>query len=629
MEAIKMKFLPTSKRHQNNKKGGMLLLVLVIFGMSLILISSALTITIASRSRYYVDAELSQERLTLISAAETVIDAIENQEITDKMIQGAVNSTLTIRGANTTSPSASAGATSGLNIAPGLAGSTQSSTTCEVSKVDGSEDLYLDFHTIIDVTTLDGNSENLRVRLKYTPPAPTPEICTNMVTTGEDGVMNNSPKLFVNDPRSFTVFHGTANVSNESASSFQNRVVYTGIVKGGQGALYYNDIIFYGPNAGYDIQSTGNGLEIRGNHSFYFLGVPYEGVSGVQHVLRKADGSNATNESGLNMKAHSAYFYNADITINAYTMGNGYCTYMVADSGSNIKINRNWGGNVIINDGATVSANGNTVIQRSALAAGSVEEAEYNNLKFTGADYMANNGEIMKAAGRQVPTSEEMEAYRVSGGEQLASGGYGGAVVTKDGGKNYRMSGTYSTGVMKIDLSKGDCTITMTGNTTFHDFYIQVSNEFDNELKIVLNKGVNFVMDDQCGFVYMGRTCGIVSTQHVSEDWHQAEHQAAVKAVSGTKPAAYILGMGQNFVSAARACVVDAYICLGGRGADASTLELKDNVNFYGRFEAVKVLQGSSDNLNMAYCPGPNDGDTGPKPLTSCYSAEDYQFYYN
>ena len=624
-----MKFLRTSKRHQANKKGGMLLLVLVIFGMSLILISSALTITIASRSRYYVDAELSQERLTLVSAAEAVIDAIENQELTDKMLVGAINSSLTIRGANTTSPSASAGATDGTNIAPGLAGASGSTTTCDVTKDESSDDIFLDFHTIIDVTSIDGHSENLRVRLKYTPPPPSPDICTNMVTTGEDGVTNDSPKLFVNDPRSFTVFHGTALVSNSSASSFQNRVVYTGIVKGGQGALYYNDIIFYGPNAGYDIQSGGNGLEIRGEHSFYFLGVDYDGATGRQHVLRHSDGSNATDEGGLNMKAHSAYFYNADITINQYTMGNGYCPYLVADTGSNIKINRNWGGNIIINDGGTVSANGNTVIQKSALVSGSVEEQEYQNLKYTGADYMANNGEIMRAAGRQIPTSDEMEVYKVSGGESIHSGGYGGGTVSKDGGKNYKMSGTYSQGVLEIDLSKGSTTITMTNDTTFTDFYIKVTNETDNTLNIVLNKGVKFIMSDQCGYCYMGRTCGVVSTQHVSEDWTQAETQRKVKAISGTKPAAYILGLGQNFVSAARACVVDAYICLGGRGADASTLELKDNVNFYGRFEAVKVLQGNSDNLNMAYCPGPADGDSSPKPLTTCYKAEDYQFYYN
>jgi len=607
----------------------MLLLVLVIFGMSLILISSALTITISSRSRYYVDAELSQERLTLISAAEAVIDAIENQELTDKMLVGAVNSTLTIRGANTTSPSASATATDGKDIAPGLAGTSGSYTTCKVTKAESGDDIYLDFHTKIDVTGIDGNSENLRVRLHYNPPAPTPDICTNMVTTGEDGVTNDSPKLFVNDPRSFTVFHGTANVSNSSASSFQNRVVYTGIVKGGQGALYYNDVIFYGPNAGYDIQSQGNGLEIRGqDHSFYFLGVDYDGQSGTQHVLRKSDGSNATNESGLNMKARSAYFYNADITINAYTMGNGYCPYLVADSGSNITINRNWGNNTIIVDGGSVSASGNTVIQKNNLVAGSTEAAEYLNLKSTAADYMANNGEIMKAAGRQVPTSEEMDAYAVSASNSIPSGGYGGTTVQYDGGKNYVMAGTYSAGVVKIDLSKGNCTIMMTSNVTFSDFYIQVSNESGNTLNIVLNKGVNFIMEDQCGSVWMGRTCGVVSTQHISEDWTKAENQSRVRAISGTKPAAYILGRGKNFVTAARACVVDAYICLGGRGADASTLELKDNVNFYGRFEAVKVLQGNSDNLNMAYCPGPADGDTGPKPLTSSYTAEDYQFYY-
>ena len=83
-----MKFLHNGKLHQrNSRRGGMLILVLMIFAVSLILISSAMTITLASRNRYYVDAERSQERLTLSCAAETVIDALMTQEITDDQLE--------------------------------------------------------------------------------------------------------------------------------------------------------------------------------------------------------------------------------------------------------------------------------------------------------------------------------------------------------------------------------------------------------------------------------------------------------------------------------------------------------------------------------------------------------------
>ena len=83
-----MKLLQLGKCHQkNSKRGGMLVIVLMIFCVSLILISSAMTITLSSRSRYYVDTERSQERLTLTCAAEAVVDAIESQEITDAQLQ--------------------------------------------------------------------------------------------------------------------------------------------------------------------------------------------------------------------------------------------------------------------------------------------------------------------------------------------------------------------------------------------------------------------------------------------------------------------------------------------------------------------------------------------------------------
>ena len=83
-----MKFLHNGKCHQvRSRRGGMLVLVLMIFAVSLILISSAMTVTLSSRTRYYVDAEKSQERLTLSCAAETVIDANNAQEITDDQLK--------------------------------------------------------------------------------------------------------------------------------------------------------------------------------------------------------------------------------------------------------------------------------------------------------------------------------------------------------------------------------------------------------------------------------------------------------------------------------------------------------------------------------------------------------------
>ena len=98
---------------------------------------------------------------------------------------------------------------------------------------------------------------------------------------------------------------------------------------------------------------------------------------------------------------------------------------------------------------------------------------------------------------------------------------------------------------------------------------------------------------------------GIISVDNRSNNNRGSPHGADnINAVSGEEPAAIVIGLGKNTFEASRAQVVDAYISLAGTGADASKVTLKDNVHFYGRFEAVNVDTGNSDNLKMAHCPG-------------------------
>ena len=642
-----MKFLHAGKRlKMQNKKGGMLVLVLIIFAVSLILVSSALTITIASRSRYYVDAEMSQERLTLVCAAETMIDALENQELTDKMLENSINSELTIRGANTTSPSSSAAPTDGKAIAPGLAGSGTSTTKCKVTRDSASKDLFLDFSTLIDATGRDQAAEKLRVRLKYTPPPPTPDLCANMVTAGEDGATNNSPKLVVSDPRSFTVFHGNAVIAGTSGSYIHNRAIFTGILKGGQGTVYYNDVIFYGPKAGYDISSGGNGIAIQGSHNMYFLGVAFEGQTGRQHVFVNSDGSAASapglnlgSKDGQNTNTVHAYFHNAEINIpsSSYTMANNYCQFIAAGTDSKITISRNWGDNIIYdatgNPGA-VNAPSQHVFT-SATASDDVK-TKYTTIKAKADQYMAAGGEVDSAATHKVPSSSDMAGYAQPTSGSLAGGTYSNRTSTVDGGVNYAMSGNFSHGILNIDLSKGSSTIMINSEVHFLDFFIKVDNSYENTLTIVLAKNAKLICDDSCGYCKdTKRTCGIISVPHVSEAWEQVEGKANTpnpcRAISGEKPACYVIGLGGNRFEAGRACTVDAYISLGGRaeeGDSPSTVCLKDFVNFYGRVEAVNFDQGGSDNLTMNYCPSPAEGSDKPKPLSTRYTAEEYQFYY-
>ena len=638
-----MKLLQLGKCHQrNNKRGGMLVIVLMIFAVSLILISSAMTITLSSRSRYYVDTERSQERLTLTCAAEAVVDAIESQEITDDQIKAMSNNPdepYEITGASKTSVKAGATATNGKNIAPGLAGATGNQTYMYVKPVGGgSQDIDLEFCTKIVVTGDDNKAEKLHVRLKYYPPAPVPNICENMVTCGEEGSYNDIPKLEVNGTESFTVFHGNVELASGSGSYIHNPTVFTGTVKGGAGTTYYNDIIFYGPEASVEVGSQGNGLTIEsGKGGFYFLGVNYNGHEGNIRLFRDSNGAVATpGQKGMNFIGDGAYFYKTTFDVSEWTLtGNAGTKYWVVGSGSNINRLNQWdGGNEILKDGGNVTVVGASTshVYNNLNDAPAGDRPTYQNIKTKASHYMSDDG-LLNAASRTIPTSaEQQELYGAyATGETITQHG---GLIQKDGGKAYKLEGgTYDHGRLEIDLSKGDASLYIAGDSTFKSFCIKVSNSSSHKLTVVLGYGVDVVFDGQPEFWNtldgMAYAQGIISVDNRSNQlWDSPHGTSNINAISGEEPAAIVIGLGKNTFDAGRAQVVDAYISLAGTGSDASTVSLKDNVHFYGRFEAVNVDTGNSDNLKMAHCPKLGEGNSTPKPLTSCYKAEIYDYHY-
>ena len=78
-----IKRLSKSKR---NKQGAILVLVVLILALAMIFIASAMMLTQATRSRLYENTMSSQARLTVSAAAETFLEALQTQEITDKQM---------------------------------------------------------------------------------------------------------------------------------------------------------------------------------------------------------------------------------------------------------------------------------------------------------------------------------------------------------------------------------------------------------------------------------------------------------------------------------------------------------------------------------------------------------------
>ena len=660
-----MKLLQLDKCHQrNNKRGGMLVIVLMIFAVSLILISSAMTITLSSRSRYYADTERSQERLTLTCAAEAVIDAIEMQEITDdQLVKLSQNPSkpLEITGASKTIAKDGAEATNGKNIAPGLTGKDKSRTVMYVKPAGGSSnDLILEFSTKIDVTNYENaKAENLTVYLEYFDP-PKVNICANMVTLGDKNSTNTVNRIwatgngYTGQSGSFMVFHGDCDVTNEAYS--RTPVVFTGKASsGGAGTYFKNDVILYGPDASLDAtKSYGNGMQIGNNNTgkdqggVFFLGVGCEGTTKRQKIF---SGSFPQYQMG-NITTYGAFFYYAEGNLNIESTNDRGIDYIVKGKGVNVTNNGGYqtttqlktdggettwkssewevastsnGGNVTGRDQATIDANVKKLTDKAKA-------------------YL-NSDALHTAANQKMPSPSAYQTKFIddpSSGFMAASDTtyINGAEGTLPAGK-YEMYGTYSGGrVLNIDLKDGNASIYISDDTVFEDFRLNVSNKTNNKLYIIIANGKNLTMS----YNAQGMTGGLSSCDQRRASIEGARAKCNINLQNyelygssdgtdyrpkpGQAPAAVIIGLGKNYVTVdGGGCVCDAYVSLAGDGTSASTFKVSGNALFYGRFESDK-FDANSNPIGLDYCPGLDEESNTDKPLSTHYRAKSYSYHY-
>ena len=74
------------KKIASDKSGVVLITVIFIVAMALIFITTAMTISIATRRRVYSNAKYQQARLTAVSLAQSIWQAIYSQQISDEML---------------------------------------------------------------------------------------------------------------------------------------------------------------------------------------------------------------------------------------------------------------------------------------------------------------------------------------------------------------------------------------------------------------------------------------------------------------------------------------------------------------------------------------------------------------
>lgn len=264
------------------KRGSMLVTILFIVAIAIIFVSTALMISVASRSRVYTNAIDDQTRLTLYSLSQTVWQAIYSQEITDdQLVQLALNkATITFTG----------------DAAPGLGqgGSTAkayfwtpSTTANDVSvgtytykRVDN---IYIEFEIQID-----GVYEYYTMALKYHNSVPKAgggfDFCVEL--NGHTSDLNSLVVGYIGDNKDdrtdHLAFEAADNITfihNAKQNSVDGFGWYTTLVADGvvqmRDSVFARDVIFIGENAGLDIGGGQMLGQTKGNFYFYGTMTPF------------------------------------------------------------------------------------------------------------------------------------------------------------------------------------------------------------------------------------------------------------------------------------------------------------------------------------------------------------------
>ena len=330
-------------RKADDKKGVILVTVLFIIAMALLFITTALTISIASRQRVYSNAKSDQARLTVTSLAQSIWQAIYSQQINDVMLN---------------------------NLADGTSGngsyvtfSTDSVPGMGTAGTEASAYFYRDDDNpknIIECKcSIEGRSQYYRMVLIQNPSEGLPSPCFNMqVELGNPGMLNAfnfgvdaSQIVFSNhkpwqlqtqyrvNPDGTPVtdnvvfFHGgeAGTFSDQGGSGFYCDVITDGRLYA-RDSVFTSNLYMVGENAIFDFTSTsqtGVATNDAGRADAYFWGtsLPFMGA--------QASTSMPTFDDIYFLYRNTGDALNSTTTgFNAVIPGSGGTTY-ARDSGAN------------------------------------------------------------------------------------------------------------------------------------------------------------------------------------------------------------------------------------------------------------------------------------------------------
>lgn len=236
-------------KKKESKQGAILVLVVLILALAMIFITAAMMLTQATRGRLYEEAMQSQARLTVTSASEVFLEALQTQEITDAQI----SSLLTVKPSDTGDKIRMV-----VDGVPGMASETndpenKNCTFLNIYYPDTSDKtiVWADF-----TTTIGDEVENVRIVFKVEPEGD---------PTNSDRFTNQVEVLGNSGAATLRFTGGIGMVNNSAVHPTDNTILFRGgATDNTSDAKYYSDMVFAAGSHAY----FGGGNEYYGNMVF-------------------------------------------------------------------------------------------------------------------------------------------------------------------------------------------------------------------------------------------------------------------------------------------------------------------------------------------------------------------------
>lgn len=580
---------------KSNKNGSMLIVVLMIMAVGLILITSAMMITGSTRQRYFDSSKSNQARLTVTSVAEAFYQAVYLQEITDEQLEALANGNAVLDfSVNGTS-------------VPGASGAVGNMTKASFSKTG------TDLVTIVFSTEIDGKQENIRMVLRGDPPDEDNSLFQTTVQLGDGGAlgqMNVGQNPLPGARDNIALLLGDSHMGNTGSSVYSCEVVCTGILTTGSGNAFHNNVILYGPDAGFDVNgSDGAGLAITGG-SLFFLSEDGDGTGDAFYNGGSVISGDFTEGNPIDADSIATYNFN----FNAIgSISNQSLNGFYSDPNSFILQRGSYSNPATITTEASsrIVTSASSTMQQQISArideylSGIVATAVTNGFP-SSATVAASFGDPYSHS-----TASELELTNTSD----VSPDPGGYIISGNSLGNPQASGGDTPGVT-IDLAAGNYTFYVDHDFTIANGYFNVINATgsDNWVRFILAPNVHFTIgtnSNDCGIISSGRAAGAAPT-------------------SGTKPHVYIFGAQGNTVTLGPQTTIDAYIGVYGDTSNPGIVEFCNSTNFYGRISATTMMYRDGAQAIIPYCPGPTYDETNGNISIrySNYIVEEYEYFY-